>query len=83
MHAPNVHSSSIYNGQVMEQPKCSLTEEWMKKTWCIYTIDYSAMKKKDMMPFAATGRDLEMFTVNDVSQKEKGKYHKISPNCGI
>ena len=55
----------------------------MKKTWCIYTIDCSAMKKKDMMPFAATGRDLEMFTVNEVSQKEKGKYHKMSPNCGI
>ena len=36
-----------------KQPKCPLTDEWIKM-WYIYTIEYySAMKKNKMMPFGA------------------------------
>ena len=35
------------------------------------------------MPFVATRMDLEMIIVNEVSQKEKDKYHMISFICGI
>ena len=38
-----------------KQPKCPPTEEWIKKMWYIYTVEYySAIKKKERMPFAAT-----------------------------
>ena len=36
-----------------------------------------------MMPFAATWVPLEILILNEVSQKEKDKYHMISFTCGI
>ena len=39
MH-PDVHCSTIYNSQDMEAPKCPSTEEWIKKMWYIYTVEY-------------------------------------------
>ena len=52
------------------QPKCPLTDEWIKKMWCIYTMEYySAIKRNEIMPFAATCIDLQILTLNEVSQK--------------
>ena len=49
-----------------------------------HTMDcYSAIKKNEIMPFAATWMDLEMIILSEVSQKEKDKYHMISLICGI
>ena len=55
-----------------EQPKCPLTEEWIKKMWSIYTMEYySAIKKNETMPFVATWMDLENLTLSEVSQRRK------------
>ena len=68
----------------MEQCKCPLIEEWIKKIWYIHTMEYySAIKKNEIMPFAATGMQLEIIILSEVSQKEKDKYHIISLMCGI
>ena len=67
-----------------KQPKCPLTDEWIMKMWYIYTMEYySAIKKNEIMPFAATWMDLEIMTLSEVSQTEKDKYHMISLICGI
>ena len=47
----------------------------MKKTWCMWTMDYSsATKENELMPFAATRMDLEIIMLSEVSKKEKDKY---------
>ena len=67
-----------------KQPKGPLTDEWIKTMWYIYTMEYySAIKKNEIMPFAATWMQLEIIILSEVSQKEKDKYHKISLTCGI
>ena len=59
-----------------KQPKCPSTEEWIKKMWHIYTMEYySAIKKNEIMPFAATWMDLEIVILSKLSQAEKDKYH--------
>ena len=54
-----------------KQPKCPLTDEWIKKMWSIYTMQYySAIKKNNIMPFAATWVELETLILSEISQKE-------------
>ena len=43
---------------------------------------YSAIKKNEIMPFAATWMELEILIL-EVSQAEKDRYHMTSLICGI
>ena len=46
-----------------KQPKCPSTEEWIKKMWYVYTMEYyPAIKKNEIMSFAATWMDLDYHT---------------------
>ena len=66
-----------------KQAKCPPTDEWIKKMWYIYTMEYySAIKKNEIIPFAATWMDLEMIILSEVNQTEKDKCGMISLICG-
>ena len=66
-----------------KQPKCPSKDEWIKKMWHIYTMEYySAIKRNEILPFAGMCMDLENIILNEVSQTEKGKYYVISLTCG-
>ena len=54
-----------------KQPKCPSREEWIRKMWYTYTKEYySAIKKNEIMPFAATWMDLEIVILSEVSQTQ-------------
>ena len=51
-------------------------DEWIKKMWYIYTMEYySAIKKNAILPFATTWMELEGITLSEISQSEKDKNH--------
>ena len=67
-----------------KQPKCQVTDEWMKKMWHIYTMKYySAIKRNKIELFVVRWRDLESVIQSEESQKEKNKYWMLTYIYGI
>ena len=57
--------------KICKQPKCPSTDEWIKKMWHIYTMEYySAIKKNKTMPLAVTWIQLESLILSEVHQKK-------------
>ena len=57
-----------------KQSKCPLTNEWIRKMWCVYSMEYySAIKKKEIGSFVVMWLDLESVIQFEVSQNEKKK----------
>ena len=66
-----------------KQHECPLTDEWMKKMWYIYTMEYySAIKRNEIGSFVETWMDLGTVIQSEVSQKEKNKYRILTHVCG-
>ena len=54
-----------------KQPKCPSTDEWIKKMWYMYTMEYySAIKRNEIKLFAATWMDLEMIMLREVRERQ-------------
>ena len=52
---------------LVKQLEYLLTDEWRKKMWYIYTMDYySATEKNEIMPLATTQIDLEIIILNEI-----------------
>ena len=67
-----------------KQPKCPSTDEWIKKMWHIYTMEYySAIKRNEMEVFVVRWMELDSVIQSEVSQKEKNKYSKLTHIYGI
>ena len=66
------------------QTKYPWTDEWIKKMWYIYTMEYySAIKRNGIGSFVEMWMDLETVIQNEVSQKEKNTYRTLTHICGI
>jgi hypothetical protein len=70
--------------KLWKQPRCPTTDEWIKKRWYLYTMEfYSAMKKNEILPFAGKWMELENIILNEVSQAQKTKNRMFSLICGL
>ena len=62
-----------------KQPKCLSTDEWIKKLWYTYIMEYySAIKRNEIESFVETWMDLEIVIQSEVTQKEKNKYRILT-----
>ena len=62
-----------------KQPKCPSLDEWIKKMWHIYTMEYySAINRNEMEVFVVRWMELESVIQSEVSQKEKNKYSMLT-----
>ena len=67
-----------------KQPRCPSTDEWIKKLWYIYTMEYySAIKKSALESVLMRWMNLEPLIQSEVSQKEKNKYRILTHIYGI
>ena len=80
-----VHSSSIvHNSQDLETARVPISRWVSEKAMVYYTVEYySAIKKKEILPFVAAWMDLESIMLSEISQSEIEKYHMISLICRI
>jgi hypothetical protein len=70
--------------KLWKQPRCLTTDEWIKKMWHLYTMEfYSAMKKNEILSFAGKQMELENIILSEVSQAQKTKNHMFSLRCGL
>ena len=69
---------------IWKQPKCSLTDEWIKNMWHINTMEYySAIKRNEIELFVVRWMDLESVIQSEICQKEKNKCHMPTHIYGI
>ena len=68
--------SSLFTiGRIWNKPRCSSTDEWIKKLWYTYKMEYySAIKRNAFETILMRWKNLEPSIQSEVSQKEKGKY---------
>ena len=67
-----------------KQPRCPLADEWIRKLWYIYTMDYySAIKKNAFESVLMRWMKLEAIIQSDISQKEKHRYSILTHIYGI
>jgi hypothetical protein len=68
----------------METAKMPTTDEWIKKMWYLYTMEfYSTTKKNEILSFATKWMELENTILREVSQVQKAKGCMFSLMCGI
>ena len=82
---PPVFTAALFTiARSWKQPKCPTTDEWIKKMWYIYAMEYySAIKRNEIGSFVETWMDLETVIQSEVSHKEKNKYCILMQICGI
>jgi hypothetical protein len=68
--------------KLWKQPRCPTTDEWIKKMWYLYTMEfYAAMKKNKMLSFTGKWMELENIILR-LAWPKRPKNHMFSLICG-
>lgn len=69
--------------RIYDQPKCLSVDEWMKKMWYTYKLEYyRAIQKNEILRFAAKLMELESIMLSKISHIQKDKHFMFSLICG-
>ena len=81
---PQCSSQHFIIARTWKQPRCPLADEWIRKLWYIYTMEYySAIKKNIFESVLMRWMKLEPIIQSEVSQKEKCQYSILMHIYGI
>jgi hypothetical protein len=70
--------------KLWKQRRCPTIDEWIKKMWYLYTMEfYSVMKKNEVLSFASKWKELKNIILSKVSQAQKTKNRMFSLICGL
>ena len=73
-----ITAALLTTARTQKQPRCPLTDEWIKKLWYVYTMEYySAIKRNTFESVPMRWMNLEPIIQSEVSQKEKEKYRLL------
>jgi hypothetical protein len=76
---PTFIAALFTTAKLWNQPRCPTTDEWIKKMWYIFTVEYYlAIKKNEIRSFAEIWMELEIIMLCEISHAHKDKYHVFS-----
>ena len=84
MCTPMFIATLLIIAKTWKQPRCPSADQWIRKRWYIYTMEYySAIKKNTFESVLMRWMKLEPIIQSDVSQKEKHQYSVLTHIYGI
>jgi hypothetical protein len=69
--------------KLWKQPRCPTTDEWIKKMWYLYIMEFYSPMKKNEISFASKWMELENIILSEVSQAQKAKNRMFSFIYGL
>ena len=84
-HAPPMFITALFiTARTWKQPRCPSADEWIRKLWYIYTVEYySDIKKSTFQSVLMKWAKLEPIIQSEVSQKDKHQYSILTHTYGI
>jgi hypothetical protein len=67
--------------KLWKKPRCPTTDEWIKKMWCLCTMEFYSATNNEFFSFAGKWMELENIILSEVSQAQKAKSCMFSLIC--
>jgi hypothetical protein len=80
---PTFTAALFIIAKLWKQPRCPTTDEWIKKMWYLYTMEFYSATKNEILSFASKWIELENSILSEVSQAHKAKNGMFSLICEL